>query len=112
QHPVSWKVSPDGSKLLGHMVLHKTFEDPRDPSGKKTLGLKVTGGRMTEHGYVGAFVTKVKKGSVADTVANLTAGDEVVMWNGKCLRNLSFDDVYDVIFASQNDFKVELAVER
>ena len=67
---------------------------------------------MTESGYLGAFITKVKKGSVADCVARLKPGDEVVMWNGKNLRNLSFDDVYDVIFASQNDVEVELAVER
>lgn len=67
---------------------------------------------MTDSGYLGAFITKVKKGSVADCVARLKPGDEVVMWNGKNLRNLSFDDVYDVIFASQNDVEVELAVER
>lgn len=40
-------------------------------------GLKVTGGRMTEHGYLGAFITKVKRGSIADTVAHLRAGKEI-----------------------------------
>lgn len=40
-------------------------------------GLKVTGGRMTERGYLGAFITKVKRGSIADTVAHLRAGEEI-----------------------------------
>ena len=38
-------------------------------------GLKVTGGKPTEYGYLGAFITKVKKGSIADTVGNLRAGN-------------------------------------
>lgn len=32
---------------------------------------------MTEYGYLGAFITKVKRGSIADTVAHLKAGKEV-----------------------------------
>ena len=39
-----------------------------------SAGLKVTGGKMTRHGYLGAFITKVKKGSIADTVGHLHAG--------------------------------------
>jgi len=37
-------------------------------------GLKVTGGRMTQSGYLGAFITKVKHGSIADTMGRLKAG--------------------------------------
>ena len=29
---------------------------------------------MTEAGYLGAFITKVKKGSIADTVGHLRPG--------------------------------------
>ncbi|KAG9350521.1 hypothetical protein JZ751_026887 [Albula glossodonta] len=38
------------------------------------LGLKVVGGKMTETGRLGAFITKVKKGSLADVVGHLRAG--------------------------------------
>lgn len=37
-------------------------------------GLKVTGGKMTPSGYLGAFITKVKRGSIADTAGHLKAG--------------------------------------
>lgn len=32
------------------------------------------GGRITESGRLGAFITKVKKGSLADVVGHLRAG--------------------------------------
>ena len=37
-------------------------------------GLKVIGGKMTMGGYLGAFITKVKRGSIAETVGQLRAG--------------------------------------
>ena len=39
------------------------------------LGLKVIGGKMTMGGYLGAFITKVKRGSIAETVGRLRAGE-------------------------------------
>lgn len=39
-------------------------------------------------------------------------GDEVVEWNGRSLRSLTFEDVYDIIFESKSDRQVELTVER
>ena len=35
---------------------------------------QVVGGRVTESGRLGAFITKVKKGSLADVVGHLRAG--------------------------------------
>lgn len=35
---------------------------------------QVVGGKMTETGRLGAFITKVKKGSLADVVGHLRAG--------------------------------------
>lgn len=68
QHPVTWQPSADQRRLIGHMVLHK-------PQGTKgDLGLKVIGGRRTETGRLGAFVTRVKRGSVADVVGRLRTG--------------------------------------
>jgi len=37
-------------------------------------GLKVTGGKMTPAGRLGAFITKVKRGSIADVVGHLKSG--------------------------------------
>lgn len=44
--------------------------------------------------------------------ACLVSGDEVVKWNGHNLRGLTFDQVYDVIFESKMDPRVELMVQR
>ena len=44
--------------------------------------------------------------------ALIGAGDEVVEWNGVCLRGLAFEEVYDLIFESKSDPQVELYVER
>lgn len=42
--------------------------------GRFYLSLQVVGGKMTEAGRLGAFITKVKKGSLADVVGHLRAG--------------------------------------
>lgn len=39
------------------------------------LGLKVVGGKILDNGRIGALIEKVKKGSVADTVGHLRAGE-------------------------------------
>lgn len=36
--------------------------------------LQVVGGKMTESGHLCAFITKVRKGSLADTVGHLRPG--------------------------------------
>jgi hypothetical protein len=70
QHPVTWQPSADQRRLIGHMILHRT-EGPN--SGD--LGLKVVGGRRSDTGRIGAFITRVKRGSVADTVGQLRPGN-------------------------------------
>ena len=67
----------DGTRLVGHMVLHKSLKD--NLSGGQTssatiLGLKVVGGKILPNGRYGAIIEKVKKGSVADTVGHLLPG--------------------------------------
>ncbi|XP_062311934.1 regulating synaptic membrane exocytosis protein 1-like [Osmerus eperlanus] len=76
------------------------------------LGLKVVGGRVTETGRLGAFITKVKKGSLADVVGHLRAGDEVLQWNGKLLPGATQKEVYNIILESQTEPQVELVVSR
>ncbi|XP_029926476.1 regulating synaptic membrane exocytosis protein 1 isoform X5 [Myripristis murdjan] len=76
------------------------------------LGLKVVGGRVTESGRLGAFITKVKKGSLADVVGHLRAGDEVLQWNGKLLPGATMKEVYNIILESQSEPQVELVVSR
>lgn len=39
------------------------------------ISLQVVGGKMTDAGRLGAFITKVKKGSLADVVGHLRAGN-------------------------------------
>ncbi|VDD92527.1 unnamed protein product [Enterobius vermicularis] len=106
QHPVTWQPSADQRRLIGHMILHKTDGLYGD------LGFKVVGGRRSDTGRLGAFITRVKPGSVADVVGRLKAGDEVLEWNGHQLQNTTFDQVYEIINSSRNDAQVELIVCR
>lgn len=50
-----------------------------------SLSEQVVGGRITESGRLGAFITKVKKGSLADVVGHLRAGE--LSCRGKTLRS-------------------------
>ncbi|KAK3529931.1 hypothetical protein QTP86_009270 [Hemibagrus guttatus] len=72
----------------------------------------VVGGKITETGRLGAFITKVKKGSLADVVGHLRAGDEVLQWNGKALPGATKKEVYNIILESQSAPQVEIVVSR
>ncbi|XP_038600808.1 regulating synaptic membrane exocytosis protein 2 isoform X10 [Tachyglossus aculeatus] len=112
-HPVTWQPSKDGDRLIGRILLNKRLKDgsvPRDSGAM--LGLKVVGGKMTESGRLCAFITKVKKGSLADTVGHLRPGDEVIEWNGRLLQGATFEDVYNIILESKPEPQVELVVSR
>ncbi|MED6256582.1 Regulating synaptic membrane exocytosis protein 2 [Ataeniobius toweri] len=70
--PVTWQPSKDGERLIGRIVLNKRMKDGTVPADTGALlGLKVVGGKMTESGRLCAFITKVKRGSLADTVGHL-----------------------------------------
>ncbi|XP_075405518.1 regulating synaptic membrane exocytosis protein 2 isoform X26 [Tenrec ecaudatus] len=112
-HPVTWQPSKDGDRLIGRILLSKRLKDgsvPRDSGAM--LGLKVVGGKMTESGRLCAFITKVKKGSLADTVGHLRPGDEVSEWNGRLLQGATFEEVYSIILESKPEPQVELVVSR
>ncbi|XP_056679182.1 regulating synaptic membrane exocytosis protein 2 isoform X2 [Monodelphis domestica] len=113
KHPVTWQPSKDGDRLIGCILLNKRLKDgsvPRDSGAM--LGLKVVGGKMTESGRLCAFITKVKKGSLADTVGHLRPGDEVLEWNGRLLQGATFEEVYNIILESKPEPQVELVVSR
>uniref|UniRef100_K1QCT9 Regulating synaptic membrane exocytosis protein 2 n=1 Tax=Magallana gigas TaxID=29159 RepID=K1QCT9_MAGGI len=75
-------------------------------------GLSIVGGRETPLGQHGAYITKVKKGSIADTVGHLRPGDEVLEFNGRCLQRATFEEVRDIIMESKQEPQVELIVNR
>ncbi|XP_075438650.1 regulating synaptic membrane exocytosis protein 2 isoform X30 [Ascaphus truei] len=113
KHPVTWQPSKDGDRLIGRILLNKRLKDgsvPRDSGAM--LGLKVVGGKMTESDRLCAFITKVKKGSLADTVGHLRPGDEVLEWNGQFLQGATFEEVYNIILESKPEAQVELVVSR
>ncbi|CAJ0946118.1 unnamed protein product [Ranitomeya imitator] len=137
-HPVTWQASKDGDRLIGRVLLNKRLKDgsvPRDSGAM--LGLKVVGGKMSETGHLCAYITKVKKGSLADTVGRLRPessptcpfggyliiypeqnlpGSSVVMkfleWNGRILQGATFEEVYNIILESKPEAQVELVVSR
>ncbi|XP_034465884.1 regulating synaptic membrane exocytosis protein 2 isoform X39 [Hippoglossus hippoglossus] len=113
KHPVTWQPSKDGDRLIGRILLNKRMKDgsvPRDSGA--LLGLKVVGGKMTESGRLCAFITKVRRGSLADTVGHLRPGDQVLEWNGKLLQGATFKEVYNIILESKPEPQVELVVSR
>ncbi|XP_073488204.1 regulating synaptic membrane exocytosis protein 2 isoform X17 [Aquarana catesbeiana] len=113
KHPVTWQASKDGDRLIGRILLNKRLKDgsvPRDSGAM--LGLKVVGGKMSETGLLCAYITKVKKGSLADTVGRLRPGDEVLEWNGRILQGATFEEVYNIILESKPEAQVELVVSR
>ncbi|XP_069462327.1 regulating synaptic membrane exocytosis protein 1 isoform X2 [Ambystoma mexicanum] len=109
-HPVTWQPSKEGDRLIGRVILNKRTSMPKESGA--LLGLKVVGGKMTDTGRLGAFITKVKKGSLADVVGHLRAGDEVLEWNGKALPGATNEDVYNIILESKSEPQVEIIVSR
>ncbi|XP_056421828.1 regulating synaptic membrane exocytosis protein 1 isoform X11 [Hyla sarda] len=109
-HPVTWQPSKEGDRLIGRVILNKRTSMPKESGA--LLGLKVVGGKMTDTGRLGAFITKVKKGSLADVVGHLRAGDEVLEWNGKPLPGATNEDVYNIILQSKSEPQVEIIVSR
>ncbi|XP_063547018.1 regulating synaptic membrane exocytosis protein 2 isoform X13 [Cydia strobilella] len=110
--PLSWQVSTDGSRMVGHMVLRKSVVEGSGHSSAAILGLKVVGGKLLSDGTRGAIVEKVKKGSIADLEGQLRTGDEVLQWNGVPLQNRSAEEVAAVVADSKHDSHVELLVAR
>ncbi|XP_058475245.1 regulating synaptic membrane exocytosis protein 2-like isoform X4 [Solea solea] len=112
-HPVTWQPSKDGERLIGRILLNKRMKDGTVPADTGALlGLKVVGGKMTDSGRLCAFITKVKRGSLADTVGHLRPGDQVLEWNGRVLQGATFNEVYNIILESKAEPQVELVVSR
>ncbi|EAT48461.1 AAEL000479-PA [Aedes aegypti] len=106
KNPVSWQVSADGSRMIGHMVLQ------RNSDSEDVLGLRVRGGQVLPHNEKGAIVEQVQRGSIADQEGHIRPGDEVVEWNGHSMRGKSASNVYDIISASKREPLVELLLTR
>lgn len=68
QNPVSWQVSADGQRMIGHMILRKNID------GEDILGLKIVGGKTLPSSRKGAVIEKVKRGSIADIEGHLKPG--------------------------------------
>ncbi|CAH1368306.1 unnamed protein product [Tenebrio molitor] len=111
KHPLSWQVSADGSRMIGHMILRRGSRETTGSSAA-ILGLKVVGGKILENGLKGAVIEKVKKGSIADIEGQLRPGDEVIEWNGRLLQGKTYQEVADIIAESKQEANVELIVSR
>ncbi|KAK4880315.1 hypothetical protein RN001_008461 [Aquatica leii] len=111
KHPLSWQVSADGTRMIGHMILRRGTREGTGSSAA-ILGLKIVGGKTLENNQKGAIIEKVKKGSIADIEGQLRAGDEVIEWNGRLLQGKSYQEVSDIIAESKHEANVELIVSR
>ena len=68
--------------------------------------MQIAGGKEDEYGVPRAYVLRVKKGSVAESVGNLKPGDEIIMWNEHRFRGASLDEVYEAIQATKSENSV------
>ncbi|KAK9869904.1 hypothetical protein WA026_003624 [Henosepilachna vigintioctopunctata] len=110
KQPLSWQITDDGQRAIGHMILRR---DLRKNSGTKAiLGLKIVGGKRLENGQKGAIIQNVKKGSIADIEGQLQPGDEVIEYNGRLLEGKTYQEVVDIIAESKQQTTVELIVSR
>lgn len=80
QNPVSWQVSTDGSRMIGHMVLQRTVD------GEDVLGLKVRGGQVLPSDdkaaastTAAAIVEQVQRGLIADQEGHIRPGNYPVL---------------------------------
>lgn len=80
QNAVSWQVSADGQRMIGHMILRKNLE------GEDILGLKIVGGTSISSDRIGAMIEKVKRGSIADKEGHLKPGKNLLLIPSNCLR--------------------------
>ncbi|KER29264.1 LOW QUALITY PROTEIN: hypothetical protein T265_13414 [Opisthorchis viverrini] len=109
--PVTWNPSRDGRRLIGHMLLRKQADRNSADVGS-ILGIKLSGGRKSTSGRLATFISRVKSGSSADVIGQLRPGDEILDWNGHSLRDLTTDEVSQIVNESKNDTQVELIVQR
>lgn len=111
--------------MIGHLILKhdtslvnssstSTVDSSVEFNVAASLGLKIVGGRANPFlsNQLCAYVVKVRKDSVGDSVGRLQVDDEIVKWNGKLLRGLTYDEVYSLLTKSRSDNQVELSVER
>ena len=76
-------------------------------------GIKVIGGKLNPiTNQLSAYVVKIRKDSISETVGKFQVGDEILKWNGHYLRGLTYDEVYAVMSRSRQDLQVEIFAER
>lgn len=71
-----------GSQIQVGLGTPLLFSRPSCPPVSVRLGWESEAGA----GRLGAFITRVKRNSVADLVGQLKPGDEVLEWNGRVLQ--------------------------
>ena len=69
-----WHQDQENGRLIGHMILKKGHGESGLQESSSFVGVHVVGGKMKEAGKLGAFISRVKQGSIADTVGQLRAG--------------------------------------
>lgn len=79
-------------------------DDSLDPNGNhvgRGFGLQVMGGKLDQDGKLQACVKWVLQGGPADKVG-IRPGDKLIEWDGKCLVDMSYEQVAEVIESSAN----------
>ena len=101
------------SNSLINSSSNSTIDSATDFNLSLSFGMKVIGGRPDPITHqLGAYIIKLKQDSIAETIGRLQVNDEIIKWNGKLLRGLSFDEVYSIINKSKQEAQIDLIVER
>lgn len=107
-------VNSSSTSTIGSSSEYQQHQANSKTVTSQSFGLKIIGGRLNPlTNQTSAYVVKVKKNSLADQVGKIQIGDEIVKWNGVLLRDLSYDEVFNIISKSSKlDDQVELIIER
>jgi len=101
---IKWSPPDEDNKCLGEVLLTidpKCQGTATDPYA--AYGLKVIGGKKTDDGKLGAFITDIRKGGPAERQAQLQIGDEIQEWNDISLVDCTFEEVVESINSSMED---------
>ncbi|XP_067945192.1 serine-rich adhesin for platelets-like [Watersipora subatra] len=93
----------------------KVLITPDSASKERGLGLVIHGGQAIPHqpGEVGAFVQQILAGSIAEQLlGELKPGDEIVEWNGVCLRNLDDKRIQNIISKWNGEIEITVRLDK
>lgn len=97
-HHVRWSPPDDENKKLGDILLSiepgnsKQFKDHCS-----AFGFELSAGLTSDSGKLMTVIKTVERDSIADIIANIAVGDEVLEWNEQSLVDCTKEEVEEIL---------------